>query len=170
MWLLHTCTSRWRCSNNILCSPSLQPVIGQKTQHLKDITWCAWLKVFILEASFLWVPTIQALVFNCITKDTVRASHRPFSFGIWWPCWPPEYNKEKGEINWCSGRRLAQWVEQASHVPRLCSGPGFDSQPVPLLRVSCHIFSCSINKSHKRPKKIFKKKNNWCWPHQQCAG
>ena len=35
-----------------------------------------------------------------------------------------------------TGRRLAQLVECAPHVPRLCSGPGFDSRPGSLCCVS----------------------------------
>ena len=63
------------------------------------------------------------------------------------------------------GHRLAQLVELASHVQQLCchcSRPGFDSQPasLPLSQpVSCHIFSCPVNKA-KRPKKYTKKKKN----------
>ena len=56
-----------------------------------------------------------------------------------------------------AGRCLAKWVERASHVLRLCSGPRFDSlccMSLSLsLPVSCHIFSCSINKAIKGQKK-----------------
>ena len=55
-----------------------------------------------------------------------------------------------------TARRLAQWVERASHVPRLCSGSRFPTQ-VPF---SCHIFSCSINKAIKGQKNIKKKIKN----------
>ena len=66
-----------------------------------------------------------------------------------------------------TGCHLAQLVEWASHVLRLCSGPGFDSCSVSLccvslslsLPVSCHspslslfpvtLFSCTINKGQK---------------------
>ena len=36
----------------------------------------------------------------------------------------------------CLGRRLSQLGERPSHVPRLCSGPGFDSRPGSLCCVS----------------------------------
>ena len=62
------------------------------------------------------------------------------------------------------GRRLAQLVEQASHVLRLCSGPGW----IPSLRpfAACHspsltlfpvtLFSCTVSKA-KKAKEIQKK-------------
>ena len=61
------------------------------------------------------------------------------------------------------GHSLAQRVQCASHLPRLYSGPGFDSRPGSLFYVSlplslslipCQIFSCSINEAIKRLKKI----------------
>ena len=67
-------------------------------------------------------------------------------------------------LNKCrrSGRRIAQSVARATHVPRLCSGPGFDSRPGPF--AACHspsltlfpvtLFSCPVNKDQKN---IFKK-------------
>ena len=57
-----------------------------------------------------------------------------------------------------TGCCLAQLVKHAPHVPRLCSGPGLLRVTPPLsLPVSCHIFGWPISKSHKRPKKYFKK-------------
>ena len=63
------------------------------------------------------------------------------------------------------GRCLAHLVERAPHVPRLCSGPGFDSRPgslccvsLPLsLPLSCHIFILSINKAMEGQKQNIKK-------------
>ena len=73
------------------------------------------------------------------------------------------------EIKVILGRYLAQLVERVSHVPRLCSGPGFDSQPgflccvsLPLsLPFSSHIFSSTSNKAIKRPRKYSKKKSDF---------
>ena len=56
------------------------------------------------------------------------------------------------------GRRLAWLVEWASHVLRLCSGPGFDSRPGSLCCMSLPLsltlfpvtlFSCTVNKGKK---------------------
>ena len=59
----------------------------------------------------------------------------------------------------CSVRCLAQWVERTSHVPRLCSGPGFDSQPgslcclsLPLSLAPCFLSYLQLF-YQKRPKK-----------------
>ena len=66
-----------------------------------------------------------------------------------------------------AGRRIAQSVARATHVPRLCSGPGFDSRPGSLCCVSLPVsypVSClSLQlyyqiKKPERPKKYFKKK------------
>ena len=62
---------------------------------------------------------------------------------------------------WLMGRRLAQWIAQASHVrgfvlsdPGLNPGPGPFAVPLPLSLIlfPVQVFSCSINKA-KRPKK-----------------
>ena len=66
------------------------------------------------------------------------------------------------------GRRLAQLVERASHVPRLCNGPRFDSRPgsfccmslplsLPLFPVISSAYLSII--AIKRPKKYLKNKN-----------
>ena len=69
---------------------------------------------------------------------------------------PPRTSSVELNIILHSGRRLAQLVERASHVQRLCprcSGPRFESQPEALCCVSlppshpdscCHL-SCSLN-------------------------
>ena len=43
------------------------------------------------------------------------------------------------------GCRLAQWAEHMSHVPRLCSGPGFDFRPWSLLLAPPSLSPCFLS-------------------------
>ena len=73
-------------------------------------------------------------------------------------------NTSKLQIMGCC---LAQWVQQVSHVQRLCPrcsvrvpawGPLLRITPPLCQPVSCHVFNYPVKKA-KRPKKIYLKKN-----------
>ena len=70
--------------------------------------------------------------------------------------------KSKFEIS-----RLAWLVAGTTHVPRLCSGPGFDSRPrlfccVSLsYPVSCHSLKAVLSIKPEKTKKILEKKNRF---------
>ena len=73
------------------------------------------------------------------------------------------------------GRRIAQSVARATHVPRLCSGPGFDSRPGSLCcvslpvsyPVSCLTLQLYYQIKPEKAKKYFKKKMSLALP-QYC--
>ena len=64
------------------------------------------------------------------------------------------------------GRRIAQSVARATHVPRLCNGPGFDSRPGSLCcvslpisyPVSCPTLQAVLSNKARKAKKYLKKK------------
>ena len=109
-------------------------------------------KHWLTEANWFNLPVMEVKSYKLHTcKQDCRN---------WW--------KKYFKKSYRGGRRIAQSVVRATHVPRLCSGPGFDSRPGSLCCVSLPVsypVSCLTLQLHyqikpEKAKKILKKKKN----------